>query len=75
MSSVYAQRMRAKLRRLIREVKDKKLKEDLQDISDDLESHLFFTEKQLNEVWANIVRNPSFPGDMIGWLDDDFDPE
>lgn len=25
------------------------------------------------EMWA--LRNPAFPGDMVGWLDDDLDDE
>lgn len=30
-------------------------------------------EEQLQELRELLYRNPSFPGDLIGWLDDDFD--
>jgi len=30
-------------------------------------------EDQLRELRELLYRNPSFPGDLVGWLDDDFD--
>jgi|GEM_PF-2507235 len=30
-------------------------------------------EDQLQELRERIFRNPAFPDDLVGWLDDDFD--
>ena len=32
-------------------------------------------EDLIQELKDLMIRNPAFPGDMIGWLDDDFDKD
>ncbi len=29
-------------------------------------------EERIQELEEQLLRNPSFPGDFVGWLDDDF---
>ena len=29
----------------------------------------------IKELEMQLLRNPAFPGDLVGWLDDDFDDE
>ncbi len=44
----------------------------LKDIRDDLLFGKLEYEDLLLDAELRGIRNPSFPGDLIGWLDDDF---
>ncbi len=68
----YAKRL---FRRVKAEILDKKLKQDMQDGLDSLNSADYLYEKWIDEAKMIGVRNPSFDGDMVGWLDDDFEED
>lgn len=37
---------------------------------------IYLTEEDIKNMASEFnVRNSSFPGDMVGWLNDDFDPD
>jgi hypothetical protein len=48
----------------------------LQKLLQDLNQGIYWTEEDIRNTAAQFgVRNPAFPGDMVGWLDDDFEPD
>ncbi len=47
-------------------------REKLEDILDDLTTGKMEYEDLLLDAELRGIRNPAFPGDLIGWLDDDF---
>lgn len=57
---------------LKRHEKDKAKRAKLQDLIDDINAGIYIHESRLEdmEMWA--IRNPGFPGDMVGRPDDDF---
>jgi hypothetical protein len=62
-------------RGLLRREVDPKKRDELRELIDDIDAGAYIYEKRLDdmEMWA--LRNPAFPGDMVGWLDDDLDDE
>jgi hypothetical protein len=53
-------------------LKDKEQRLELDDLIDDIDKGIFVNDRRFSEqeMWA--IRNPGFPGDMIGRPDDDF---
>jgi hypothetical protein len=47
----------------------------LLDILADLELGIISADEAIEEAKMIGVRNPAFEGDMVGWLDDDFDDD
>ena len=47
----------------------------LLDILSDLELGIISADEAIEEAKMIGVRNPAFDGDMVGWLDDDFEDE
>lgn len=48
----------------------------LEKVLKDLNRGIYLTEEDIRNIAGEFgIRNPSFPGDMVGWLDDDFDPD
>ncbi len=47
----------------------------LLNILSDLELGMISAEEAIEEAKMIGVRNPAFDGDMVGWLDDDFDDD
>lgn len=48
---------------------------DLLDILDDLFDAKITLQEAHDRLMLDSIRNPSFIGDMVGWLDDDFDDD
>lgn len=62
-------------RRVKAKLKDKDLKDDIEDGLRSLDTADYLYEKWIDEAKMIGVRNPAFDGDMVGWLDDDFDED
>lgn len=41
----------------------------------DFDELLIMGDERIEELEAQLYRNPAFPGDEVGWLPDDFDDE
>lgn len=73
-SNRYQERAKATFRAVKRLLKDQpKLRREIQDGLDDMDKADFVYEKWIDEAKMIGVRNPSFDGDYVGWLDDDVD--
>ncbi|MBL8165238.1 MAG: hypothetical protein JNJ61_24865 [Anaerolineae bacterium] len=70
----YQQRAKAAVRAVMRNLKDRpKLRQELQEGLDDMSRADSLYEQWIQDAKMIGVRNPSFDGDSVGWLDDDFD--
>ena len=58
-------------------MEDQRLPQYVRDWYEKLYKRLLWHESDVEDMVSEIVdqsiRNPAFPGDMVGWLDDDFD--
>lgn len=58
-------------------MEDKRLPQYARDFYEKLYKRLLWHESDVEDTISEIldqsIRNPAFPGDMVGWLDDDFD--
>lgn len=61
-----------KARMLLREERDKRKRDMLNDLIDDINAGIWINEQRLTDMEMWSIRNPGFPGDMIGRPDDDF---
>jgi hypothetical protein len=71
--NVYLNVLSSKLYNLRIHEKDKAKKEELWDMAKLLGKGEDLYEEWIQEAKMIGVRNPAFDGDMVGWLDDDFD--
>lgn len=55
--------------------KDPQKRRDLDDVMRDIDKGVFLYEEWIQEAKMIGIRNPAFDGDMVGWLDDDFDDD
>ena len=46
-----------------------------QNLLDRLEAHQIDLDNAIREAQMQGLRNPAFPDDLVGWLDDDFDDD
>ena len=46
-----------------------------QNLFDRLEAHEMDLKDAIREAQMQGLRNPAFPDDLVGWLDDDFDDD
>ena len=58
-------------------MEDSRLPQYVRDFYEKLYKRLVWHESDVADAIVEIldqsIRNPAFPGDMVGWLDDDFD--
>lgn len=59
-------------RKLRKEIKDPKLRDWIDELIDDIQAGIYIHEKRLEDLEMWSIRNPAFPGDMMGRPDDDF---
>lgn len=65
-----------KLQRRIKRVENKKDHDDLNSITGEIWQGIYGWEQDIKQsAPAFGIRNPSFPGDMVGWLDDDLNDD
>lgn len=68
----YAKRV---FNRVKREIKDPEVRKDMESGLNALNRADYLYEKWIEDAKMIGVRNPSFDGDFVGWLDDDFDKD
>ncbi len=73
--NLYMVRAKQILRRMSQLEKDPQKKQDLNDALDQIDRGIYSYEQWIQDAKMIGVRNPSFDGDMVGWLDDDFDDD
>jgi len=74
-NNLFFARAKAMLRRMRQLETDRKKREDIDDILDQIDRGIYSYEKWIDEAKMIGVRNPSFDGDYIGWLDDDVEDD
>jgi len=73
--NVFQQYAKRVFRRIKREIKDPELRRDMENGLEALDKADYVYEKWIDEAKMIGVRNPSFDGDYIGWLDDDVEDD
>jgi len=67
------------LKRLRLRIRDTAISDEmrqwLQDMYNDLFYHRMTLDDIIYEAEQSGIRNPAFPDDLVGWLDDDFDDD
>lgn len=74
-NNLFFVRAKAMLRRMRQHESDRKKRDDIDDILDQIDRGIYTYEKWIDEAKMIGVRNPSFDGDYIGWLDDDVEDD
>lgn len=75
MTNRYLESAKTTARKIRRSLVNKEDKRLIDDLIDDIDKGIFIDEQRIQEAKMIGLRNPSFDGDMIGWLDDDFDDD
>jgi hypothetical protein len=64
-----------KARELLRTETDRERQDDLKGIIDDINAGVWISDQRMRDMEMWSIRNPGFPGDMVGRPDDDFDDD
>ncbi len=67
------------LDKLRRKMADERISPEMRDWMNSIYDQLLYHESTIDDaIWEakqHALRNPAFPDDLVGWLDDDFDNE